>query len=274
MRYLLDYTAQQSAGVAAWQRDTQHIEKALVFGGMPARNAVSMAMLVKDGATGVDDIFSGADNFLLALSPKADPKKLIDKLGERYEVTRTNIKKWTVGSPIQAPLDALQALMKENSLKGSDIKQVIVRVATSEAKTVNNRTMPDISLQHLIAVMLADGTVSFNAAHDKARMQDPAILRERAKVQLIPDENLEKMYPMRETIVEVTTNEGKQLTKRVDAVRGTAENPMTREEVISKCRDLMSAVLGVSKCDRLISTIFDIEKVKDIREMRPLLQRS
>jgi hypothetical protein len=42
---------------------------------------------------------------------------LIDKLGERYEVTRTNIKKWTVGSPIQAPLDALQAIMKDNSLK-------------------------------------------------------------------------------------------------------------------------------------------------------------
>jgi 2-methylcitrate dehydratase PrpD len=274
MRYLLDYTAQQSAGVAAWQRDTQHIEKALVFGGMPARNAVSIAILVKNGATGVDDIFSGADNFLLGLAPKADPRKLIDKLGERYEVTRTNIKKWTVGSPIQAPLDALQSIMQDNSLKGSDVRQVTVRVATSEAKTVNDRTMPDISLQHMIAVMLQDGTVSFLAAHDKARMQDPAILLARAKVQLVPDEELEKMYPMREAIVEVTTNDGKQLTKRVDAVRGTAENPMTTEEVILKCRDLITPVLGATKCDRLINTIMDIEKVKDIRQMRPLMQRA
>ena len=30
----------------------------------------------------------------------------------RYEVTRTNIKKWTVGSPIQAPLDAIENLRK------------------------------------------------------------------------------------------------------------------------------------------------------------------
>jgi 2-methylcitrate dehydratase PrpD len=103
-------------------------------------------------------------------------------------------------------------------------------------------------------------------------MQDPAILLERAKVQLIPDEELEKMYPMRETIVEVTTNSGKQIIKRVDAVRGTAENPMTREEVISKCSDLITPVLGASKCDRLISTIFEIEEVKDIRQIRPLLQ--
>jgi 2-methylcitrate dehydratase PrpD len=139
---------------------------------------------------------------------------------------------------------------------------------------VNDRTMPDISLQHMIAVMLQDGTVSFLAAHDKTRMQDPAILLARAKVQLIPDEELEKMYPMREAIVEVTTNDGKQLTKRVDAVRGTAENPMITEEVISKCRDLVTPVLGAIKCDRLISTIMDIEKVKDIRQMRPLLQHA
>jgi 2-methylcitrate dehydratase PrpD len=105
-------------------------------------------------------------------------------------------------------------------------------------------------------------------------MQDPAIQRERAKVQLIPDEELEKMYPMRETIVQVTTNDGKQFTKRVDAVRGTAENPMTTEELIAKCRDLIAPVLGAQKCDRLISTIFEIEKVKNVREMRPLLQRT
>jgi len=37
MRWLLDYTAQQSSGIAAWQRDSDHIEKAFVFGGMPTR---------------------------------------------------------------------------------------------------------------------------------------------------------------------------------------------------------------------------------------------
>ena len=65
-------------------------------------------MLVQAGGTGVDDILSGADNFLQAFGPKNDAAMLIDKLGERYEITRTNIKKWTVGAPIQAPLDALE----------------------------------------------------------------------------------------------------------------------------------------------------------------------
>lgn len=273
MRWLLDYAAQQASGIAAWQRDTQHIEKSFVFGGMPARNGVTAALLIQLGATGVEDIFSGPDNFLLAFAPNADPHGLIDRLGERYEVTRTNIKKWTVGSPIQAPLDALQILMKRHPFSADQVQNVIVRVATSEAKTVNNRDMPDISLQHMIAVMLLDKTASFQSAHDKPRMQDPAILRERAKVRLVPDEELERLYPKRVTIVEVTLKDGTHLTERVEAVRGTAENPMTREEVSEKARDLMSPFLGSTNCTRLIQAVFDLENVKDVRELRPLLQR-
>jgi 2-methylcitrate dehydratase PrpD len=273
MRWVLDYAAQQASGIAAWQRDTQHVEKSLVFGGMPARNGVTSALLIHLGATGVNDVFSGPDNFLLAFAPQADPSRLIEKLGERYEVTRTSIKKWTVGSPIQAPLDALQQIMKEHSLDHNQIKSVVVRVARSEAKTVNNRDMPDISMQHMMAVMLLDKTVSFQAAHDKARMRDPEVLKERAKVQLVPDDELEKLYPKRETIVEVTLNDGSKLTQRIEAVRGTPDNPMTREELQTKARDLMEPFLGAAKSRDLIQAIFEIETRSDIRTLRPLLQR-
>src|SRR5438477_5814569 len=62
MRWLIDYTAQQSSGVAAWDRDSDHIEKGFVFGGMPARSGITSALLVQAGWTGVDDILSGDDN--------------------------------------------------------------------------------------------------------------------------------------------------------------------------------------------------------------------
>ena len=273
MRWVLDYASQQASGIAAWQRDTEHIEKSLVFAGMPARNGVTAALLIQLGGTGVEDVFSGADNFLLANAPKADPAGLVDKLGERYEVMRTNIKKWTVGSPIQAPLDAIEDIRKHRPFEAGDVRKVAVHVATSEAKTVNNREMPDISLQHMIAVMLMDKTASFAAAHDRARMQDPALLRERAKVELVPDEDLERLYPQRVTVVEITFADGTSLTERVDAVRGTADNPMTREEVVAKARDLITPVMGASKSAKLIETVLAIESVKNIRELRPLLQK-
>jgi 2-methylcitrate dehydratase PrpD len=274
MRWVLDYSAQQAAGIAAWQRDTDHIEKSMVFAGMPARNGVSAALVIHFGGTGVDDIFSGADNFLLAFAPKADPAGLADELGTRYEITRTNIKKWTVGSPIQAPLDALENLRKRHPFEADEVQKVVVRVATSEAKTVNNREMPDISLQHMVAVMLIDKTVTFQAAHDRERMKDPGLLRQRAKVELVPDAELEREYPKRETIVEVTLAGGQKLTERVEAVRGTAENPMTREEVVAKCRALMAPVLGAAATAKAIDRVMALEGVKNVRELGALLQRA
>jgi 2-methylcitrate dehydratase PrpD len=273
MRWVLDYAAQQASGTKAWQRDTDHIQKAFVFAGVGARGGVTATELVHLGATGVDDTLSGPDNFLSATAPTVDPSTLVDKLGERYEVGRTNIKKWSVGSPIQAPLDALQLLFKQQPFEADQVTQLTVRCATSEAALVNNREMPDICLQHIIAVMLLDKTVSFQAAHDKARMDDPTIRRHRAKVHLVPDEELERRRPQRQAIVEVTLASGTQLTQRVDAVRGTAENPMSREEIVAKCRDLMTPNLGSDRCARLIEQVLNIENVKDVRNLRPLLQR-
>ncbi|MDB6170045.1 MAG: MmgE/PrpD family protein [Verrucomicrobia bacterium] len=274
MRWMIDYSAQQASGSAAWQRDTEHVSKSLVFGGRPARNGVASALLIQLGATGVDDILTGPDNFFAAMNPKADRAKLTAKLGELYEVTRTNIKKWTVGSPIQAPLDAVQNIRKRRDFEAGDVQKLVVRVATSEAKTVNNREIPGISMQHMLAVMLVDKTVSFHSAHDMARMKDPVVVRTRAKIQLTPDEELERLYPERQSIVEITLNDGTVLTERVKAVRGTAENPMTADEVVAKCRDLMVPFLGAEKTGRLIERILHLEDVKDLRDLRPLLQRS
>jgi 2-methylcitrate dehydratase PrpD len=274
-RWLLDYAAQQAgAGIGSWRRDTDHIEKAFVFAGMGARNGVTGALMVQSGWTGVEDVLSGPDNFIQTYSPKADATILIDKLGERYEVGGTTIKRWTVGAPIQPALDALEILMKRHPFEADQVQQVIVREGNTPAYTVNNRDMPDICLQHMVAVMLIDKTASFKAAHDKPRMQDPVVLRQRAKVQLVPDAELERLLPKRIAIVEVTLTDGTKLTERVEGVRGTPENPMTRDEIVTKCRDLITPVLGESTCNALIEKILNLEKIKSIRELRPLLQKA
>ncbi len=273
MRWVLSYAAQEASGTAAWQRDVDHIEKGFDFAGMPARNGVTTALLVQAGWTGVDDIFSGPDNYLQAYAPDANPAGLIEKLGERYEVTRTNIKKWTVGSPIQAPLDAIVNLRTEHPFTADQVRSVVVRMGVGQASIVNNRDIVDICLQHLVAVMLLDQTVSFRSAHDTARMKDPAVLRERAKVQLRGEAELEKLLPARVSIVEVTLLDGTHLTTRVEAVRGTAENPMSREEVVDKARDLVGPVIGPGKTNQLIAKVMSLDSVKDTRELRPLLER-
>ena len=241
---------------------------------MGARNGVYAALIVQAGGTGVDDVLGGADNFLQAFGPLMPPEILVDGLGTRFEVARTNYKKWTVGSPIQAPLDAVQMLMQKNKFTGDQAAKVAVRVATHEAAVVDNRVIPDICLQHMVAVMLVDGTVSFKAAHDNARMADPKVLAQRAKVELIRDEELEKLLPSRVAIVEITLTDGRKLTQRINAVRGTEENPMTRAEIQDKATDLIAPSLGTQTCKNLIDAIYGLEKMPTIRALRPLLQKT
>jgi 2-methylcitrate dehydratase PrpD len=78
MRFLLGYTAHQSSGLGAWNRDTDHIQKAIHFGGMTAGSGVTSALVVQAGWTGVEDILSGKDNFFQAYNPHADPAGLIE----------------------------------------------------------------------------------------------------------------------------------------------------------------------------------------------------
>ena len=274
MRWVLDYAAQQSSGIRAWRRDPDHIEKAFVFGGMPARNGVTSALVVQSGWTGLDDIFSGPDNFFAAYSPEAQPERLVQGLGERYEIAHTDIKKWTVGSPIQGPLDAIEAIRAKRPFEADQVQRLTVRLAPNVAAVVDNREIPNIWLQHMAAVMLLDKTVSFSAAHDNARMQDPAILRQRTKVSLVHDENLDQFLPVRVAIVEIELSDGTRLSERVEAVRGTPRNPMSRTEVIDKARDLITPVLGHENSERLIATVYEIEGVTDVRSLRPLLQRT
>src|SRR5213592_3429523 len=125
VRHLLSYAAQQASGISCWMRDQGHVEKAFDFGGMPARNGVAAAAMVAHGFTGVEDALSGERSFFVAYGRKPEPAKLVAGLGQIYEVMNTNIKRWSVGSPIQAPLDALLVLMQDNQFGADDVQRLV-----------------------------------------------------------------------------------------------------------------------------------------------------
>jgi 2-methylcitrate dehydratase PrpD len=272
VRYLLSYAAQQASGISCWMRDEEHIEKAFDFGGMPARNGVAAAAMVAHGFTGLEDVLSGERNFFVAYGRSPDPEELARELGERYEILDTDIKRWAVGSPIQAPLDSLLELMRAHRVRADEVERVVVRVAHLGANTTDNREMPDICMQHLCAVMLLDGTVTFKSSHDEARMRHPKVLALRKRVELVGDDALSKAMPRREGIVEIRLADGRELVHHTKAVRGTPENPMTRAEVEAKALDLLAPVIGKAASEKLCAAIWGLEKIRDARLLRPLLQ--
>jgi 2-methylcitrate dehydratase PrpD len=269
-RHLLSYCAQQASGIGCNVRDSEHIEKAFDFGGMPARNGVAAATMVAHGFTGIDDVFSGERNFFDAYAPEPDPSQLADALGERFEILSTNIKKWSVGSPAQSALDALTCLMEREKPAPGEVAAIRVHLPTRSARTVDNAPMADVNVQHLMALLLVDGRLTFDSVHDHDRMTDQAVLAVRKNIELVPSQELMEARPRRQAIVEIVLRDGRRLSHRTIAVRGTADNPMTRDEVEAKALDLMVGPLGPARAEELVSACRTVERCRDMTEFRRL----
>jgi 2-methylcitrate dehydratase PrpD len=272
VRHVLSYTVQQASGIAYWSRDHEHIEKAFDFGGMGARNGVAAATMVAAGFTGVDDPLGGTHNLFTALAAKAAPAELTAGLGTRYEIMHASIKKWCVGSPIQAALDALTLLMAEHDLRAGKVRRIVVDMPDDRLHIVDNRTIPDICLQHLLALTLADGTLTFANAHDYARMADAAVLDVRKRVEVVPSAELTVAVPARQAIVAIETTDGRKVRHRTYAVRGTPDNPMDQAEVEAKARDLIEPIIGAERAEKLVATVATLETLDSAIKLRPLLQ--
>jgi 2-methylcitrate dehydratase PrpD len=271
-RFLFSYAAQQASGVMTYARDTEHVEKAFIFGGMPARNGLTAATMVKAGFSGVFDVFSGDNNFFLAFTDStrpANPELLVAELGERYEIMLTNMKKFCTGFPIQSAMEALLICVGKHGFKAGEVEKIVARLPVSGAHTVNDREMPDINLQYLFACALIDGEVTFAAAHDVGRMTAPDVLALRRRIAVVGDPEFgEGTY---QAIVEITLKDGTELCERANSFRGKADNPMSSEEVEKKARDLIEPVFGAGQTRELIETVRRLETVANVRDLRPLL---
>jgi len=278
VRWTLSYTAQQCSGVSCWMRDEEHIEKAFDFGGMPARNGVAAAAMVAAGFTAVEDVFSGERNFFVAydetrrIGRPPEPQRLAEGLGSTYEIMNTNIKRWSVGSPIQAPLDSLLDLIRAHGIKADDVEHLTVRVSRQGANTTDNRAMPDICMQYMCAVMLIDGSVTFVSSHDEKRMKHPKVMALRSRIELVGDEELTRALPSRQGIVELKLKDGRSLRHHTQAVRGTAQNPMARAEVDEKAHHLMAPILGSARARKLCDAVWALDRLSSMRKLRPLLR--
>ncbi len=251
-------------------KDKDHIEKAFDFAGMGARNGVTAVTMVQAGLTGVDDVLDGTHNLFIALSTAPKPEQMLDGLGSRFFVTETAIKTYSVGYPIQSPLDALLTLRKQYGLTPANVRNVLVKLPMDAMGIVGESAMPDVNCQHLVALALVKGAVSFTDSHDTTLMRDPRILEQRAKVVLAGDETLMDPDAPRGAIVEVTMTDGKKVQHFTKFPPGTKENPLSTEAVNAKARDLMAPVLGADKADRLITQLNTLERVDDVRALRPL----
>jgi 2-methylcitrate dehydratase PrpD len=271
MRYALSYAAQQVSGVWSWERDAEHVEKAFDFSGMGARNGVAAVTMIQAGFTGVADALDATPNVFRAHSPAPAPEEIVADLGRRFYVEETSIKTFPVGYPIQSPLDAFLSLRAEHGLTADNVRRITLRLPEDGARIVDDRAMPDVNVQHIVALALVDGEITFENSHSYERMKDPRVLSARERIELVADPQLVSVEAPRSGFVEVTLADGRRVSKLVRHAPGTPENPLDTAGVAAKARSLMDPILGAERSRALTDHVLELEAVADARDLRPLL---
>jgi hypothetical protein len=204
---------------------------------------------------------------LLGVRAGGSTEALLGDFDAAPEILRANIKKWSVGSPIQASLDAMESLLREHRLRADDIERIDVEVRDDEA---GHRRQPRRA-QHLPPASSGpDGRRRHADVRELARCVAhgrSAVLRVRERVAFKGSAAL-RAAGGRQAIVAATTRDGARLRRHVEVVRGAAGNPMSDEEVIAKAAGLMAPVLGERRVRRLTDAVWTLEACADVTTLR------
>ncbi|MGR3822529.1 MAG: MmgE/PrpD family protein [Salipiger marinus] len=260
---LLNYLAQEASGLTTWRLDRAHTLKSYVFAGMPASNAVKVAALVRSGFTGSGDVLDpGNRNFFDAMPSGMAPEALQRGLGQVFRILETDIKKYSVGFPIAAPISALEEIIARHAPDPEEIRQIRIRYDPDWYKVIGDENgMPDLNLRYCMAVTLLDGGLSFAASHDEARMQEDAVQRLGQRLDFLPSEPGQDRFEAR---IEIETAQATHTARQGLHVAGRKENPMRPDQIEAKAAELFAMVLSADEARQLVTLCRDLSQAQNL----------
>jgi 2-methylcitrate dehydratase PrpD len=234
-----------------------------------AESGVLAALLAKEGFTGPEKILEGEKGFFAGLCADPIPQAVIADPWRPWELINTSIKPWPCCRHTHPAIDA--AIELHAALKGAKIARVSVG-AYRAAIDVCDRPLPQdpysakFSLQHTVAIALADGRVnqaSFDA-DARARMAD-----ERAKVSVGVAPKVDAAYPKAWGVeLAVETADGRKLSAARRDAKGDPENPLSKPELTAKARAmLLESGLAEARTDAFIASVLDLASDKPVRSL-------
>lgn len=273
-----------------------------------ARNGVFAAMLAQLGMTGPSPIFEGEKGFMKLVS---GPLELASFAAERvltetapngsewgqapvsgrsqspqFKILDTYIKHYPVEYHAQTAVEASLAL--RNELMEAEGAHAIDHVMDVEIGSYDvaieiigrdpekwrpaTRETADHSFPYCVAVALLHGPVTLQSFSPE-RLRDPAVRDLMKKIRVVPQPEFVGRYPKTmPTRITVKTEAGKTYMSQVDLPVGHPGNPMSDQDLEAKFRRLVSGRLDHSRVDRLIEWVWNLDGVKDIGTLMPLLR--
>lgn len=235
--------------------------------GRAAQSGIYSAQLAQRGFTGVEDVLEAAyGGYLVTHSDNPAPEKLTAGLGSEWEVSNVGFKPYAAVTSIHTALDALLQIIRDNDLDADDI--AAVDVAISEATYVHcaweykaqGLTAAQMNLYFGLAMIAIDGN-AFVDQYREDRLQDPAVLDFIGRITARIDPEIEAMGAAfrHAARVSVRTREGRTLDAEILNRRGSAENPLSAEDVERKFRAVVRSCLPAGQIEDLIGLVQGLE---------------
>lgn len=218
----------------------------------------------------------GDFGFLKTVSDTFDVKRITASNEQRCEILNTGIKPYACCRQHHTAIDAVIDLKEKYDLKPEDVEHISHRsfVVGSRESYKEPTTVPGAkySAPYNIAVALTYGE-AWRKHYTSELIKDTDLLKLASKVDVSPNEELEKLYDGKwASIVEITTKAGEIYTAQRDLPFGEPEHPISGEILKRKFMSLSTESVSVEKEEKMWENIFQIDEIVDLAEFTALLK--
>ena len=244
--------------------------------GHAARMGLECGVLAKMGWTASADVFGPKGFFDTFLHGDAKPELLVQDFGAPFRMVSPGVgfKKHPSNYFTHRPIDAALALREEHALKPAEIAKVAVIFPRFEYV---NRPQPEtgldgkFSVQYTTALALLDGEISVDSFTNERRFA-PDIVALLPKIELRIDDSIPADFDHMHVIVEVTTTDGRTLSKKIEKLSGWIGLPLTREQRLKKFYSCSRRVLDDTAANRVLEAVEKLENLPDITDIMNILR--
>ena len=240
-----------------------------VYAGFSAHMGVLISDLVESGFTGPRDGLS--ETYGKIIGESFDPGRVVEGLGEEYQITSNYFKMHAACRHLHAPLDALEAALKGRVLRPEEVDGVTV---TGNSNTVmcgradpQNSLAAKFSVPFGIATGIARGSTWTDAFQQEA-VDDPAARALARRVKVVEAADASRHGPHDHPArVEIRLTSGETLTGQVDRAIGDPSDPFSYEVVKDKFTRLTSATFprgNVSRAMELFMRLEEMPRASDL----------
>jgi 2-methylcitrate dehydratase PrpD len=277
MASALGMAGTQSAGLWAFTADGAMSKR--FHAGRSSQSGIIGALLAQKGYKGPTQILEAEDGgFCRATSDRVDFSSALDGLGKRFLSGEVNIKPYSCCASAHSAIDAVRDLVQAHQIIPPNIERILVKTARGVQVQCGFPYEPlsvlqaQMSLQYSLAVFLLEGR-ALAEQFTEEKISDPRILDLAKRVEIVLDDEIERVYPERfANKVEILLKSGERFKTRVDFAKGSSERPMSFEEVAEKFESLAGRAVAKRRIDAIVETIEKIEKLDDIRGLTRLLE--